>query len=210
MTKIIKPRVLKPALFFALCFAGAAQAANPVTVDFENTLPTYFGLSSYQQDGFTVTSNVPSGTLIDVNNIVRANLGIFGGGTDSQSLFWGQNGSTSTISLANDGGLRFDLLSLDASSLLNSSGVLTLTGTKYAGGTVQQNINLDGNLTTYNISGMTGITDLAISFDGASVLAPFDLDNINMSVIPIPAAVWLFASALAGMFGWRRVSTSCQ
>jgi hypothetical protein len=192
-------------LFTALLLtAGAVQAANPVTIDFDDTLPTYFGTTTHQEDGFTLTSNVPDGTLIDVNNIVRGNLGIFGGGTGSQSIFWGENGSISTLSLADDGGARFDLLSLDASSLYNAGGVLTLTGTKAFGGTVQQNLNLNGSISTYNITGMDKIVALDISFDGTTYSAPFDLDNINMSVVPVPAAVWLFASALGFTGLWRR------
>ena len=70
----------------------------------------------------TLTSNVPDGTLIDVNNIVRQNIGIYAGGTDSQSLFWGANDSSSSLSLVEDGGLRFSIDSLDASSLYNSAG----------------------------------------------------------------------------------------
>ena len=32
-----------------------------------------------------------------------------------------------------------------------------------------------------------------------------DLSNVRaFSVVPIPAAVWLFGSALAGMFGWSK------
>ena len=184
-----------------LMVGGVAQA---VTIDFDDTLPTYFGLSAYQEDGFTLTSNVPDGTLIDVNNIVRGNLGIFGGGTDSQSLFWGENGSTSTISVTNDGGAAFYLLALDASSLGNVSGQLTLTGTLSGGGTVQQVLNLNSGLTTYNITGMNDLSGLDISFDGSSVFAPFDLDNVQLSIVPVPAAVWLFSSALFGMFGWAR------
>jgi hypothetical protein len=197
-------------LFAALLLtAGAVQAANPATIDFDDTLPTYFGTTTHQEDGFTLTSNVPDGTLIDVNNIVRGNLGVFGGGTGSQSIFWGANGAISTLSLVEDSGKRFDLLSLDASSLLNPGGQLTLSGTKYAGGaTVSQVLNLNSTLSTYNISGMDGITDLNISFDGAAYSAPFDLDNINMSVVPVPAAVWLFASALgfAGLWRKRRIA----
>jgi hypothetical protein len=191
----------------ALMVGGIAQAAS-VTVDFDDTLPTYFGLSTYQEDGFTLTSNVPDGTLIDVNNVVRGNLGIFSGGTDSQSLFWGANGSTSTISFANDAGDAFSLLAFDASSLANLSGQLTLTGTLAAGGSVNQLLNLDSMLTTYSITGMDGLSALSISFDGGAYFAPFDLDNVELSIVsapvPVPAAVWLFSSALAGMFGWSR------
>jgi len=100
--------------------------------------------------------------------------------------------------------LRFDLLSLDASSLYNLSGVLTLTGTKAYGGTVQQVLNLNDAISTYNISGMDKIVALDISFDGATYFAPYDLDNISMNVVPVPAAVWLFASALGFTGLWRK------
>ena len=30
-----------------------------------------------------------------------------------------------------------------------------------------------------------------------------EIDNVNVSAVPIPAAVWLFGSALAGL-GWLR------
>jgi hypothetical protein len=187
-----------------LLMVGGVAQAGVVTIDFDDTLPTYFGLSTYQEDGFTLTSNVPDGTLIDVNNVVRGNLGIFSGGTDSQSLFWGENGTESTVSLAADNADIFELLSLDVSSLGNLAGQLTLTGSLSGGGTVQQVLNLDSALTTYNITGMGGLAGLDISFDGASYFAPFDLDNVQLSVVPVPAAVWLFSSALFGMFGWAR------
>jgi hypothetical protein len=194
-------------LIVLMTISGAANAGT-VTIDFDDTLPTYFGLSSYQEDGFTLTSNVPDGTLIDINNVVRGNLGVFSGGTDSQSLFWGENGSESTISLAADSGLAFALQALDASSLGNLSGQVTLTGTVSGGGSVQQVLNLNGALTTYNITGMTDLLALDISFDGATYFAPFDLDNIQMSVVPLPAGIWLFGSAMVGLAGWSRRRTA--
>jgi len=195
-------RNLLSATALALLATGTAQAAN-VTVDFDSTLPTYVGLSSYSEDGFTLSSNVPDGTLIDDNNTVRANIGIFGGGTNSQSLFFGENGSNSVITVSNDNGYGFGLVSLDASSLYNFAGELTLTGSLAQGGTVTQVLTLNSNISTYAIAGMTGLNGLTISFDGAAYSAPYDLDNIVMSVVPVPAAVWLFGSALAGM-GWFR------
>jgi len=196
-------------LFFAfmlplMSLAGAQAYAGTVTVDFDSTLPTVHGLVSHSEDGFTLTSNQPAGTLIDVNNVVRGNLGLWGTGTNSQSLFFGANGENSTITVSNDSNYGFDLLSLDASSLYNASGQLILTGTLSQGGSVQQILNLDSNISTYAISGMTGLNGLTISFDGTTYDAPYDLDNIVMNVVPVPAAVWLFGSALAGLFAWKR------
>ena len=195
---------MRTLLFIALTtFAGVASAV-PVTIDFDDTLPTYFGLDTYQEDGFTLTSNVPDGTLIDVNNVVRGNLGVFSGGTNSQSLFWGANGTTSIISLSADSGASFDLLALDSSSVGNLSGQLTITGSLAVGGTTQQILNLNGALSTYSLSGMTGLSSVDISFDGSAEFPPFDLDNIQLSMIPVPAAVWLFGSGLIGLVGWSR------
>jgi hypothetical protein len=187
-----------------LMLSGSLAHAGAVTVDFDSTLPTVFGLETYQEDGFTLTSNVPDGTLIDDNNTVRANLGIFSGGTNSQSLFWGENGAQSTITMSNDGGQRFSVSSIDASSLYHLSGQLVVTGTRLFGGTVTQVLNLSDSISTYNLSGMVGLASLEFSFDGATYFAPFDLDNIQANVIPVPAAVWLFVSALGGLLGWSR------
>jgi hypothetical protein len=188
----------------SLIFGGVA---NAVTIDFDDIDATYFGLSTYQEDGFTLNSNVPDGTIIDVNNVVRGNLGIFGGGTDSQTMVWGENGTISTISVTNDAATPFYLLALDASSMGNASGQLTLTGTLSGGGTVQQVLNLNSALTTFNITGMNNLSGLDISFDGATYFAPFDLDNVQMSIVPIPAAIWMLGSALIGLAGWARRRT---
>jgi len=185
-----------------LLVTGSAAQAALVTIDFDSTLPTYFGLASYQEDGVTLTSNVPDGTLIDVDNVVRGNLGAFSGGTNSQALFWGDNSQTGTIALSDDLGRQFDLLALDASSVTNATGQITVLGTKFGGGTVSQTVVLTSGLTTYNFSTMTALSSVSISFDGTSYYAPFDMDNIQLSVIPLPAAVWMFASAI-GVLGWR-------
>ena len=194
---------VRAVLFMVLLLIGSIAVAESVTIDFDGVNPTYVGLATYQEDGMTLSSNVPDGTLIDVNNIVRQNIGIFSGGTNSQSLFWGANGQVSTLTLIADNGKRFGVESLDASSLYNGSGALTLTGTKAGGGTVSQVLNLNGNLSNYSIAGLGLVTSLQISFDGTTVAAPYDLDNISLNVVPIPAAVWLFGSAL-GLLGWLR------
>jgi hypothetical protein len=193
------------AIFSVLAISVAyLPTAGAATIDFEDILPQYFGVETYQEDGFTVTSNVPDGTIIDVNNDVRGNLGVFGGGTNSQTLVWGENGTNSIITLSNDAGSLFNLNSLDASSLTNLTGTLNLVGTLSGGGSINQSLALTSSLTTYVISGLDNLSALQISFDGNASFAPFDLDNIEMSVVPVPAAIWLFASGLGLLGALRR------
>ena len=89
--------------------------------------------------------------------------------------------------------------------LLPQALLLSLTGTKYGGGgVVTQNLVLTSALTNYAISGFDNIVDLQISFDGSTDFAPYDLDNIQLDVVPIPAAIWLFVSALGVTGLWRK------
>jgi hypothetical protein len=181
---------------------GTIAQAAPVTIGFDGG-PTYFGLETYGEDGFTLTSNVPDGTLIDNDNLVRGNLGSPGTGTNSQALFWGQNATTSTITLADNLGGVFNLVSFDASSLANAAGSLSVVGTLFGGGTVSQVLTLSSSLSTYNVTGLDNLVSVAFSFNGATSVSPYDMDNINLNVVPVPAAVWLFGSAL-GLMGWVR------
>ena len=50
----------------------------------------------------------------------------------------------------------------------------------------------------YNLSGFGGFTT------ADAVLAPVQLTEASLSIVPVPAAVWLFGSALMGMFGAAR------
>ena len=54
------------------------------------------------------------------------------------------------------------------------------------------------NLYTYTMSGFGGLAF------GEQVLGTVELTDSSLSIVPIPAAVWLFGSALAGLFGAGR------
>jgi len=179
-------------------------AANAAVIDFDNDLPTVGGLSSWSQEGYTVASNQPSGTLVDNNNLVRTYIGAPGTGNNTQSIFFGANGSTSTLTVTQDQGYGFDLTSFDASSLYNAAGTLTVTGYTATSGIVTQNFVLGSSIGTINVTGMDALNTLVFSFDGTTEFAPYDLDNITLTLVPIPAAVWLMGSALGLLFVGRR------
>ena len=202
MRKIISIKTI--AILAAGMFSATAHAA-PVTIDFDEDLPTFFGLETWQENGMSLTSNQPDGTLVDNNNLVRANLFAPGTGNNTQSLFFGANGAVSTITMTSDDPTKvFSLLSFESSSLYNAAGTMTVTGFFNGGGSTSQVINLTSDLAAFNITGMTGLSSVVFSFDGSVFSAPYDLDNISIDLVPIPAAVWLMASGLGLLGAMRR------
>lgn len=191
-------------VFLAAATLLGAGAVNAAVIDFDNDYPTYFGTATWSQANFTVTSNQPDGTIVDHNNTVRGNLYAPGIGNDTQSMFWGANGATSTLTITNDSSLAFSALSFDASSLYNASGALSVTGFFAGGGSITQNLSLTSDLSLYALTGMTGLSSLEISFDGNTYFAPYDIDNIVVNAVPVPAAVWLMGSALGLLVAARR------
>jgi hypothetical protein len=77
--------LMKQFIGMTLVTLGGLTQAGAETIDFEGTFPTYFGLITYNEDGFALTSNVLEGTNIDVNIDVTslpipAALWLFGSG----------------------------------------------------------------------------------------------------------------------------------
>ena len=80
---------------------------------------------------------------------------------------------------------------------------LTLTLSLLGGGSADVNVPGPGN--ALESFGFFSDTDLitAIRFNN-SVNDGFKMDNIAASVVPVPAAVWLFGTALLGFVGYSR------
>ena len=104
------------------------------------------------------------------------------------------------ISMVSLEGKVFSLNSLDIWGLPT-----VVTGYYVGGGTVETNINppLPGPNTPYTAvvfdSSWQDLERIVFSTEPIG----FFIDNINVSVVPIPAAIWFFGSALAGL-GWLR------
>jgi hypothetical protein len=158
------------------------------------------------------------GPVIDndfiLDNVLEMGIADWGG---NKQVHWCTSeatcGANQPVTVSNINGYNFDLLSLDFAEVENSTiGTFTFTGHLAAGGTVQTSIvNTDivysdgtGSMVTVLFdSSWSGLSSfdigyaLGIGFDVAAI------DNIAVNVVPIPAAVWLFGSALAGL-GWMR------
>jgi hypothetical protein len=106
-----------------------------------------------------------------------------------------------TMSRVNDN--PFNLFSVDFAA--NSAGQLQVTGYYAGGGSISTAIFTDGTSWQTQAFG-AGWSNL----DRVEFLTPLiagggtaALDNIAVSAVPVPAAAWLFGSALAGL-GWLR------
>lgn len=67
-----------------------------------------------------------------------------------------------------------------------------------------QNISLVFNYQAVVFVGLDIVrVDYASSFDSGAFGGAMAIDNLQFSTVPVPAAVWLFGSALAGL-GWMR------
>jgi len=77
-------------------------------------------------------------------------------------------------------------------------GTTSITGTLAGGGAANLNVTV-GTGDWLNLQLVTFAAEGDNS--GFAYLTAVQIDNINVSEVPIPAAVWLFGSALAGL-GW--------
>ena len=122
--------------------------------------------------------------------------------------------SSMTIQLSNEG--LFSLLQVDLaeySSSFNGDEIAVLfTGFKDNGTTVSQSFTIDGlrdgadgieDFETFIFT--PGFTDLTRVEVGSVI---FSMDNLVVSAVPVPAAVWLFGSGLLGLVGVARRKSS--
>ena len=93
----------------------------------------------------------------------------------------------------------FDVSSFDG-WVLSENAFFEVTGFLEGGGTVSATLaSVSGITQTYNLN-WTGLTLLSI---GNTNGTPTVVDSITASQVPVPAALWLFGSALAGL-GWMK------
>jgi hypothetical protein len=180
------------AILFLLLFVSTNALAT--TIDFEaqtrgNILAPAFTVGEFQ------VSFVGDFQVYDGNSSWAI------AGLPGNELSWNQNAGN--IGLARADGAAFSLDAVDFGSW-GSGNDLAVVGYLAAGGTLQFDMVSGGELSTVNFSqawaGLTSVEFIAVG-------APGVLDNIVVNAVPVPAAVWLFGSALAGLGWFRRRKT---
>ena len=179
-----------------LLVIGSAQAAT-VTIDFEGLS----GPGPVESQGFIFSGETTDGGT---------------GLLDGSTAFGAPNDITV---MEHSAGQQFQLHSLDLGYIAlwqlspqYWTGTIQLSGYYAAGGSVQAEFSL---LSTTKINAVLGAewaelerVEVSVLGDDCFDYCPRDIvvtpiDNLVVTAVPIPAAVWLFGSALAGL-GWMR------
>jgi hypothetical protein len=135
------------------------------------------------------------------------------GGSGLELTFCGYCNPTESVSIYLQSGISFELDSFRFGSVAEQNTGFpfegTITGYLESGGTVTQEINIaSGAAQLFAFDGAwSGLTSVDIEInlypDYLVCCDPFAIDDITLQTVPVPAAVWLFGSALAGL-GWLR------
>ena len=166
----------------------AFGTASATTIDFEDQIDGGY-LSSVESGGFDFVTDLGGDSLL------VATGGVIGG---DYSLAWCVS---CNLIMSESNGAVFSLGSFDTYSLATSLGTFVLTGYRTDGSSVSTTFTGTGSPQTISLDNdWTGLTSVVFDPQYYSDLGHV-IDNIEVSVVPVPATAWLFGSALAGL-GW--------
>lgn len=174
-----------PLILLAIVCCGTTQAAT-VTIDFEEVTPQSSGGAPLlvESQGFTFEGYSVYGFgefTVDASGFsVEVECGLFV-----------PPGCAAGVSMENTAGSPFAILSIGSS-------YGDFSGTLYGGGSADLSAPIGTgdwlNLESFQIED---------NCSGTGCYLYAHLDDITVNVVPIPAAAWLFGSAL-GLLGWMR------
>lgn len=190
-----------------LLFVSSAQSAL-VTIDFEEFTDIDVALNPPSGDATS------KGYTLDYLDQGSGNPVIFGAGSSLNGTQTYVNcpscQSPEIIDVYETLGGTLTLLSIDIGTMSGAgadSHTFMFTGTK-GGGTVTKTVSsIPATMQTISFDGSWNNLDsfrIEISPNGElDLFSASVLDNIVINTVPVPAAIWLFGSALAGL-GWLR------
>jgi hypothetical protein len=178
--------------FIVALLLGSAVEAETVTLDFQEFYDpglTFAPVGEIESQGFSIVNSGTAVWLADHLVIGDLSIGV------------GYSGSTLTISAVD--GLAFNLEAFDYAAQDGTSMNVSVVRADGSGDIFSVTSLWTGAGPGYSTYEAAGLFNNIVSFtlDGATA-APA-LDNFRVTSVPIPAAVWLFGSALAGL-GWLK------
>lgn len=197
---------LKGAVLCAVFFSATAQA---VTIDFEDGDRSFVRQSQDENaciDNFTVQHN---GFTFDNQRDCGAYYEYFDGAvSDNMALFFATSGSYTTtggrgpswLEMTSTNGSLFNLLSLDL--VIGAENFVDAYGYRDGNLVYEQLLTIDSGFVQNQQLNFLGVDTIVFSQQWPRYNS-LGLDNLVVTAVPVPAAVWLFGSALAGL-GWLR------
>ena len=184
--------------------ASSSALAETISLDFKLALENYQTQTLISEKGFNLTAPGPFGftafsvTEAEGNHYLAKNF----------------NTQTGEIKLKKIEGGAFDLISIDLANYGGGNPIpvsVTFNGLKSDGSFFMQTFtDISSPFSTQIFSGFLNLTELAWDI-GDQLQDLLNFDNIvigmpseQVSEVPVPAAAWLFGSALIGFAGLRR------
>jgi hypothetical protein len=193
-------RIIAVTLLAAASFLSPAIQAAPVTIDFEEFNVGDAGglfLPPLQSQGYDISGSVvtvPAEILIGTNTGTKSFGGTVSGATGGPGLGF----TIAALFERTDGG-AFAIHSLDLLLETDPLGFTSITGSLSGGGAANLGVPV-GSGDWLNLESLSFFAESNPNgFGGATI----EIDNVVVSAVPIPAAVWLFGSGL-GLLGWFR------
>jgi hypothetical protein len=175
--------------------ASLSVNAETVNLDFEEQTFSNFSDGPVVSKGYLLSTSA-------------SGWGSFGGSDSERSQFY-CSGCSATMEQIEGNSFTLNSLELSSYGFFTEDRSITLTGFYTGGGSVSTVLTATtdpDNWTAYNFgSDWQNLQSLGF---GALIGEPsygqsIGFDNVVVSSVPVPAAVWLFGSALAGL-GWMR------
>lgn len=194
MLKKILPLIL-------LSLSSNSILAAVYVEDFESAFPAWengwLGTNSNLQNYYGVgqgRGNNPDGLWLDDGD------GLQSGDNVVEIVFDSAFGATLSELVfdlaAHLSGLSVDIFDMSGTSIFNSSVSLT------SGATLDP-----GNYESFSVTSSNGIMGFSLYSTGGQIEGNTGIDNVmvtTVSNVPVPAAIWLFASAITGIIGFKR------
>ena len=178
------------------------SVANAAIVSFEEPSGSLGRISHYEENGVVFTGAF---------NHVQT--GPKGSAVTSSSFMQYRWYSKLNFGMAD--GSSFDLVSIDLAELSQRSAkpsTVTFFGQRTDSAIVSQTFTTDGlfcvdnhGFQTFNFSDeFRGLENVYLADASLKMNSYFAFDNVNVSAVPLPAAVWLFIAGLLSLFAYSR------